>query len=41
MGGIDWTALPIVAEMLGVDDVDQLILDLVTIRASQTQRDER
>lgn len=32
MGGIDWAALPVVAEMLGVADVDQLVRQLVTIR---------
>lgn len=32
MGGIDWAALPVVAEMLGVADVDRLVRQLVTIR---------
>jgi hypothetical protein len=33
MGGtIEWQALPIVAEMYGIADVEQLICDLVTIR---------
>lgn len=33
MGGvIDWAALPVVVEMFGVDDVDSLVRDLVTIR---------
>lgn len=34
MGGLDWAALPVVAGMLGVDDVEGLIADLVTIRDS-------
>jgi hypothetical protein len=32
MGGIDWNALPVVAEMLGVEDVETLILNLIQIR---------
>lgn len=40
MGGvIDWTALPIVAEMLGVSDPEALILDLVAIREHMTRKD--
>jgi hypothetical protein len=32
MGGLDWTALPLVAEMLGVKDVESLVHQLVTVR---------
>ncbi|HET8870271.1 MAG TPA: hypothetical protein VFM48_07485 [Aquabacterium sp.] len=33
MGGcIDWAALPLIAEMLGINDPEALVLDLVTIR---------
>lgn len=32
MGGLDWTALPIVAELLGAEDLDLLVAQLVTIR---------
>jgi hypothetical protein len=32
MGGIDWAALPVVAEMLGIEDVETLILQLIEIR---------
>lgn len=32
MGGLDWTALPIVAELLGVEDLDLLVSQLVAIR---------
>lgn len=40
MGGlIDWAALPVVAEMYGITDVDSLVRDLVTIREfNSTQR---
>jgi len=33
MGGqIDWAGLETIAELIGVDDVEQLMADLVTIR---------
>jgi hypothetical protein len=32
MGGIDWNALPILCELYGVQDVERLIFQLVTIR---------
>ncbi len=32
MGGLDWTALPIVAELLGIEDIDTLIAQLVALR---------
>jgi hypothetical protein len=35
MGGLNWTALPIVVELLGVDDVELLIEQLVIIRGKQ------
>jgi hypothetical protein len=35
MGGIDWAALPIVCELLGVTDVERLIDQLITIRDSR------
>ena len=37
MGGLDWVALPVVAEMLGIRDIDALIADLVTIRDWQNR----
>lgn len=37
MGGIDWAALPIVCEMLGVSDVEVLITQLVAIRDHQNK----
>lgn len=32
MNGIDWAALPVVAEIIGCDDPETLITQLVTIR---------
>lgn len=32
MGGLDWSALPVVAELLGIDDPDVWIVQLVAIR---------
>ena len=39
MGGIDWAALPVIAEMLGIDDIDTLVLQLVAIRDAQRERE--
>lgn len=35
MGGLDWTALPIVCDVLGVQDIETLIVQLVAIRDHQ------
>ena len=32
MGGLDWLALPVVADMLGLQDIERLVADLATIR---------
>lgn len=32
MGGMDWAALPVVAEILGIDDIETLVAQLVTLR---------
>lgn len=33
MGGeIDWNALPVVAEIFGIDDIESLVFQLVEIR---------
>ncbi len=32
MGGVDWQAIPIMAEIFGVQDVEIFIEQLVTIR---------
>jgi hypothetical protein len=37
MGGIDWVALPIVVELLGIEDVEQLIHNLACIRNQQNE----
>lgn len=37
MEGLDWAALPVVAEMLGIDDVEVLITQLVAIRDNKRQ----
>ena len=40
MGGLDWAALPVVAELLGVRDPDLLIHTLVAIRNRQAEQDD-
>lgn len=35
LGGMDWNGVEWVAHYLGIDDTDQLILDLLTIRDNQ------
>lgn len=35
MRGLDWGALPIIVELLGVDDVEQLLGHLFVIRDKQ------
>lgn len=37
MGGIDWAALPIIVEMLGISDPSRLIEQLTHIRDHQRQ----
>jgi len=32
MGGLDWTALPTVLDMLGIDDPEPLIHELIALR---------
>ncbi len=40
MGGkIDWAALDLIAEILGVVDPEALVMDLVTIRDHQLKED--
>lgn len=36
MRGLDWAALPLVVEMLGVDDVENFVARLVALRDWQT-----
>ena len=33
MGGLEWSGLPVVTEMLGVQDVETFIVELTAIRA--------
>lgn len=40
MGGIDWAGLPVVAELLGVEDVELLVEQLTAIRDHQREQDE-
>jgi hypothetical protein len=37
MGGIDWNAIPIIVEMLGIEDVEEFILNLTQIREFQNR----
>lgn len=39
MGGIDWQALPIVVDMLGISDPENLIYQLVTLREHQRTKE--
>ena len=38
MGGIDWSALPVVAEILGIDDIETFVVQLVAIRDSMKEK---
>lgn len=38
MGGIDWSALPVVAELIGIDDVELLVDGLMQIKAKEAER---
>jgi hypothetical protein len=37
-GGLDWAALPVVAELLGSNDIDLLIRQLCLIRDFQSEQ---
>jgi len=37
-GSIDWAGLPLVAELLGLDDLELLIVHLTAIREFQSAR---
>lgn len=39
MGGIDWAALPIVMDILGIEDVEKFINQLTAIRDYQSESD--
>ncbi|MGZ8916224.1 MAG: hypothetical protein ACXW1Z_24345 [Methylobacter sp.] len=36
-GTIDWTGLPVVVEILGIDDVELLVKQLLLIRQFQSE----
>jgi hypothetical protein len=36
-GATDWTALPVIAEMLGVEDIELLVYRLAAIRDWQAE----
>lgn len=40
MGGLDWSALPVVAEMIGQHDIETLVAQLVAIRDWQRDNPE-
>ena len=37
MGGLDWTALPIVAALLGIEDIEPFVMRLTAIRDWQAE----
>lgn len=39
MGGLDWSGLPYVCELLGVQDVEQLIERLLVIKTHKPDED--
>jgi len=39
-GELDWTALPILVELLAIQDADTLIRDLLVIRDEQAKKRE-
>lgn len=40
MGGLDWAAVPTVAEVIGIDDIEMLIVRLAAIRDWQRNTEE-
>lgn len=39
-GGIDWAGLPLVAGLMGIDDIDGLLLRLQVIKTYARKKDE-
>lgn len=37
-GKIDWSALPVVVELLGIIDIEQLLSDLMVIRQFKAEK---
>lgn len=40
MGGLDWAGLPLVAELLGIDDLEAFIRQLMTIKTHRPDKNE-
>ena len=40
MGGVDWSGLPLIAELYGVSDIEGLLHRLLVIKTHQTDRPE-
>lgn len=40
MGGLDWAGLPLVVELLGIDDVDTFLQRLMTIKTYRPDKEE-
>lgn len=40
MRGLDWAAVPIMVELLDVDDVDWFVRSLISIREHQIEMEE-
>ena len=38
LGGMDWAGLPLVADMLGIEDIEMLAAQLATIRDFQAKK---
>lgn len=38
LGGLEWAGLPIVAELLGIEDVETLVRQLIAIREDSNKR---
>lgn len=41
MGGkLNWTALPVIVEMFGIEDVEAFVRELAVIREHQNRKDQ-
>lgn len=40
MGGIDWSGLPIVVALLGIDDPERLMHQLLVIKGHNLRKDD-
>ena len=39
MGGIDWAGLPVVVELLGVDDVEMFVIAVNAVRGHNPEKE--